>query len=257
MKKCCAAFFLMTIVLLAAHIHVGTALEKTFEWNITSSPIGYTRYKISLTTSDSWQIDTKVDVTFRLTLTAKNFAHDYTETEWVRIVLSSESFTMNSGNLEETANITDIGDFWEQKASFHIQAEKVNRGQTLNVSINFIAVINEFDSIYHQSQEYTEENVYDPMIVSISRPLLSTLEVVIVAALIAAVAGIGGYLIYRRRRRTRKTTASRHGATFRLARAMYSAYLRQNLAVVKPMFNRSANSVQDTQAYIEQLRTQL
>ena len=210
MKKRWAAFFLMAMVLLAAHIHVGTALEKTFPWNITSSVIGYTRYQISLTTSDTWQIDTKVDVTFRLTLTAKNWAHDYTETKWVRIVLSSESFTMNSGNLEEAAALTDIDDFWEQKASFHIQAEKVNRGQTLNVSINFVVVITEFDGIQHQSQEYTKENVYDPLIVSISRPLLSTLELAVVATLTVAIAGIGGYLIYRRRGRTHKTKASQH-----------------------------------------------
>ena len=199
MKKCCAAFFLMTIVLLAAHIHVGTALDKTFPWNITSSVIGYTRYQISLTTSDSWQIDTKVDVIFRLTLTAKNWALDYTETNWVRIVLSSESFTMNSGNLEETATLTDTGDFWEQKASFYIPAEKVNRGQTLNVSINFIVVINEFDSIQHRSWEQTEENVYDPLIVSVSRPLLSTLELAVLAGVIVAIACVVGYAIYRRK----------------------------------------------------------
>jgi len=218
MKKRFAAFFLMTTVLLAAHIHVGTALEKTFQWNITSSVIGYSRYQISLTTSDSWQVDTTVDVTFRLTLTAKNWAHDYTETNWVRIILNGESFTMNSGNLEETATLTDIDDYWEQKATFHIPVERVSRGQTLNVSVNFIVVINEFDSIQHRSWEHTEENVYDPMIVSLSRPLLSTLEAVIVAAVITVIAGIGGYLIYRRRRRTHKTTASQHGTTFRLAR---------------------------------------
>ncbi len=179
------------------------ALEKTIQWNIDSGFTGFTRYEISLATADNWQVDTTVDVTFRLTLTAvvENWVHDRTETGWVRIVLSSENFIFNSGDLEETVSLTDIGDYWEKKASFYIPAEKMYRGQTLNISINYVVTIYEFDSVQHQSWERIGENVYDPMIASVSRPWLSTLELPILAAVIVVIVSIGAYLIYRRKRR--------------------------------------------------------
>lgn len=194
-----ALLCIISMVLLTAYFPSVEALEKTIQWDINSGVTGYTRYEISLTTSDSWQVDTTVNVMFRLTLTAKNWVHDHTETGWVRIVLSSENFIMESGNLEETVSLTDIGDDWEKKASFYIPEEKVNRGQTLNISINYVVTINEFDSVQHQSWERTGENVYDPMIASVSRPLLSTLELIIFVAVIVVIVSIGGYLIYRRK----------------------------------------------------------
>jgi len=196
-----ALLCLISIVLLMVHFPSVEALEKTIQWDIDSGVTGFTRYEISLTTADTWQLETRVNVTFRLTLTAKNWVHDRTETGWVRIVLSSENFIFNSGNLEGTVSLTDVGDYWEEKVSFYLPVEKVNRGQTLNISINYVLTIYEFDSVQHQSWERVGENVYDPLIASVSRPLLSTLELTILAAPIVVIVSIGGYLIYRRKRR--------------------------------------------------------
>jgi hypothetical protein len=195
-------FFLATI-LLASHIQVGIALQKTFNWNIPADS-GYNTYQVSIITPDTWQVDTDQEITFRLTLTSKRPVLERTETNWVRITLSTENFIEDSGVQLETVTLQNIGDYWEKVVPFNIQSSKLSRGQTLNASITVVININEFDNIQHRSWEHTGQNYNDPMYVSIVRPILSTLELIaVVAMVIIVVAGISAYLLYRKRR-TRK-----------------------------------------------------
>jgi len=201
MKKHLVMFFFIIAILLANQIQISMALQKTYEWNIPSGVGGYNAYQISLITSDVWQVDTTVDTTFRLTLTSKRYVLDHTETNWVKITLNSENFIMDSGNQEETVTLRNIGDYWERKVSFYIPAEKLIRGQTLNVSITFVVSIDEIDNIQWRSWEHAGENYDDPMYVSLFRPILSTLEwIVIVVVAVIAIGGISGFVFYRRTR---------------------------------------------------------
>jgi len=201
MKKHLALFLFLLTVLLANQIQVVRALQKTYEWNIPSGVGGSPNtYIISLITSDGWQVDTTVDVTFRLTLTYKSSTLADTETEWVKIVLSSENFIMDSGSQTETVILRNIGDYWEKKVSFYIPPEKVNRGQTLNVSTIFVVSMNTIDNIQLRRWDQTAQSYDNPMYVGLFRPLLSTLETIIVAVVVIVIGGASGFMLYRRRR---------------------------------------------------------
>jgi len=205
MKKHTLALSLLIMGLLLGQIQIAEGLQETYEWNIPADS-GYNTYQVSLITSDSWQVDTTVKITFRLTMTSKSSVLDHTETNSVRIVLSSENFIMDSGTQTETVTLTNIGDYWEKEVSFYIPAEKVNRGQTLNVSITLVVDIDEIDNIQEESWNHVGENYDYPIYVSLYRPILSTLELILVATVIVIiVAGIVGFVVYRRRKVSVKT----------------------------------------------------
>ena len=187
----------MTLVL-ATQIPIGMAFQFSYDWNIPNGVGGYNKYQLSLITADSWQVDTTIDITFRLTLISKSSMLDHTETNWVEVVLSSENFIMNSGNQTEIVTLTNVGNYWEKKISFYISAEKLNRGQTLKVSILFTVSINEIDNVQKLSREYNANNYYNIMSVNLIRPILSTLELIIIIVVIV-VCGIGGFILYRKK----------------------------------------------------------
>lgn len=203
MKKQIAIFlFLMTLVQFA-QIPIGMAFQFSYDWNIPDGVGGYNKYQLSLTTAINWQVDTTIDIAFRLTLISKNSMLDHTETNWVDVVLSSENFLMDSGNQTEIVTLTNVGNYWEKKVSFYVPAEKLNRGQTLKVSIFFLVSVNEIDSVQKLSREYNADNYYNPMPVYLIRPILSTLELIIIIVVIV-VCGIVGFILYRKRKRTFK-----------------------------------------------------
>lgn len=204
MKKNFIALSLLMVGLLLSQIQTAHALQKTYEWNIPADS-GYNTYQISIITPDSWQVDTKEEITFRLTLISKRPVLDHTETNWMKIGLSTENFIVDSGTQTETVTLRNIGDYWEKKVSFSILTEKLNRGQTLNASITVVMSIDEIDNIQWKSWEHTGQNYGNPMSISIFRPLLSTFEliIVIIVALIV-IGGLSGFLIYRRRRMSTK-----------------------------------------------------
>jgi hypothetical protein len=201
MKKQIAIFLFLMTLMLATQIPIGMAFQMSYDWNIPNGVGGYNKYQLSLITADSWQVDTTIDITFRLTLISKSSMLDHTETNWVEVVLSSENFIMNSGNQTEIVTLTNVGNYWEKKVSFYIPAEKLNRGQTLKVSIFLIVSINEIDSVQKLSQEYNANNYYNIMSVNLIRPILSTLElIVMVVVAVIVIIGISGFILYRRRR---------------------------------------------------------
>lgn len=190
MKKQIAIFLFLIPLMLAAQIPISMASQYIYDWNIPNGVGGYNKYELSLTTADSWQVDTTIDIVFRLGLISKSLMLDRTETNWVEIVLSSENFLMDSGNQTEIVTLTNVGDYWEKKVSFYVPAEKLNREQTIKVSIFFLVSINEIDSDQKQSQGYDANNYYNPMPVNLIRPILSTLEsiIIVVAIVVCGIA---------------------------------------------------------------------
>ena len=203
MKKQIAIFLFLITLVLATQIPIGMAFQFSYDWNIPNGVGGYNKYQLSLTTAINWQVDTTIDIAFRLTLISKSSMLDHTETNWIEVVLSSENFLMDSGNQTEIVTLTNVGNYWEKKVSFYVPAEKLNRGQTLKVSIFFLVSINEIDSVQKLSREYDANNYYNPMPVNLIRPILSTLELNVIIVVIV-VCGIGGFILYRKRKRTFK-----------------------------------------------------
>ena len=190
--------FLFLIVLVLTEIPVGMALQFSYDWTIPDGVGGYNKYQLSLTTADSWQVDTTIDIAFRLTLISKSAMLDHTETKWVEVVLSSENFMMNSGNQTEIVTLTNVGDYWEKKASFYVPTEKLNRGQTLKVLIFLLVSIDEIDSVQKLSREYDANNYYNVMSVNLFRPIYSVFELIAIIVVIV-VCGIGGFIILYRK----------------------------------------------------------
>jgi len=207
MRKDIILLSFFSLVLLISQVHIGHALQKTYDWVILRDDIAYNKYKISLETSDSWQVGTLVNVTFRLTLTYKIYMFNHTETNWVKILLRSEDFQMDSGERMEKVTLSNVGDYWEHKVSFFIREEQVNRGQTLKVSIAFRTSIIEIDNIQWRRWEQIYVWGYaNPLYVNLFRPALSTSDLGIVAAAIIAMSGISGFAFYRKIHRKRRPT---------------------------------------------------
>jgi len=202
MKKHAIALYLLMIGLLLSQIQVAKAFQQTYDWHPGGAdPNGY---QITLISSDNWQVDTTMEITFRLLMTYKNMWLDHTETNKIKIVLSSENFIMDSGDLTETRILQDINDYWEKTISFYIPAEKVNRGQTLDVTITFVLTITQVSNALGGNARlaYTTQNLDNPIHVSIFRPFLSTFEFVVVAVLVTVivVGGITGFVLFRRKK---------------------------------------------------------
>lgn len=198
MKKIVVAMLFLMVGILLGQIQTARALQRSYEWDIPSGLGGYNVYQISLTTSDSWQVDTTVDITFRLTLSSKSNALDYTETAKVRITLTIGNFVLDSGDQTEVKTLVNNGDYWEKNVTFYIPTDKVSRGQTQSVAVTYLVTINEVDTIQHSLWEHDTGNSSDPMYVSLFRPILSTLEIILIIVAVIVVGGISGFLIYRR-----------------------------------------------------------
>lgn len=200
MRKHVAVFFFIAIGLLSSHIQIVRGLHKTYEWN------EYGTYQVSLITSDSWQVDTTVNITFRLTLKSKGAFLDHTETTRVemglyKVLYDRTLLFIDSKEQWETKTLRNTGDYWEKNFSFYIPAEKVDRGQTLNVSIIFWVDYGEIDNVQWLNIGYLEDNSDNPMYVSLFRPFLSTLELIIIIAVVAVIviSGIIGLILHGRK----------------------------------------------------------
>lgn len=94
-------------------------------------------YQISISASDDWQPDLPYEVKVRLT--TKN-SYDV-KIDSAKVVLNSESFSLESLNEEEPAVLTDIGDHWEKKFSFEIPSEKLAGDENFTLSIAAVIAI--------------------------------------------------------------------------------------------------------------------
>jgi len=203
----------MITVLLVSQIQVGRALQKTYEWK-SNDEWWANEYQITIIAPDNWQPKTSFEVRVRLTLIFKTehniTIHEPTTTTWtiqsvstatrsVKVILSSENFVMDSLNQEQTNELTEVNSYWEKKFSFDI-AEKLNRGQTLNTSIVAIIDVEEIFHYFGVHQNKVWNNYDEPMTVSLSKPILSNHElIVIVVAAVILIGGITGFILYKRR----------------------------------------------------------
>jgi hypothetical protein len=208
MKRHLSMPCLILFTLLMIQFPCAWALQRTYTWYIPSGQGGRdNEYEISLITSEGWQVDTPFDVTFRLTLVYKSFTLTDTNTDSVKIILTSENFVTDSGTQEETVVLRNVGDYWEKIVSFNIPAEKVPRGQSVDVDITYVVKIDTI-ATNHVAYRQTTNNYYAPMQTSLSRPYLSFLEWICVVAAVVVVGGLSGFIIYRRRLASAK--ARRH-----------------------------------------------
>lgn len=199
MKKHLIVLCLILFILQMSRLPSAQALQKTYTWYITSGQGGRdNEYGISLNVSEGWQVDTTIEVTFKLTLLYKSFTLTDTETESVKIILQSMNFSTDSGTQEETVILRNVGDYWKKTVSFNIPAEKVPRGQSVEIDI-FFAVKMDTIATNHVAYPQFTSNDGNPMQTSLYRPYLSFLEWIFVIAAVVVVGGLSGFIIYRRR----------------------------------------------------------
>lgn len=214
-KKQIRNFLFLIALALTTQIPIGMAYQFSYDWNISDGVGGSNDYELSLITAESWHVDTTFNIVFRLALVSKSSMLDHTETSWVKVVLSSESFILDSGNQTEIVPLTNVGDYWEKKVAFYIPAEKLNRGETLKVYIFFLASINEIDGVQNLSRKYDANNYYNPMPVNLMRPIMSTLELIVTVIIVAVIVVfvIGGLMLCGKRKggiNPRPSTKSGH-----------------------------------------------
>jgi hypothetical protein len=200
MKKQIRGSLFLIALALTSQIPIGMAYQFSYDWSISDGVGGSNEYELSLMTAESWQVDTTFNIVFRLTLVSKSSVLDHTETSWVKVVLSSESFILDSGNQTEIVALTNVGDYWEKKVAFHVPAEKLNRGETLKVYIFFLASINEINGVQKLSRQYDANNYYNPMPVNLMRPIISRLELIVTVMIVVVILVfvIGGFMLHRK-----------------------------------------------------------
>ena len=183
--------------LLLGQIQVVKALAETYEWNIPVDS-GFNTYQISLTIFNNWRVNRTVDMVFRLNLSSKHSSLNHTKTKWAKITIGSEAaqLSMRSETQIETVMLANVGDYWEREVSFYIPTDMLNRGQTANVSVWYEVCI-EHVFVEGRNRIHVGDNISDLMHFCLYRPILSTLEVTVVAIVIVA---IGGFILYRRRK---------------------------------------------------------
>ncbi|MGD8506308.1 MAG: hypothetical protein PVF15_06545 [Candidatus Bathyarchaeota archaeon] len=202
---------LLLLFILLIPICFAKGLQKTYTWEHFIRGFEANTYRVTLTTSDVWHVDTRIDITFRLALLMKSSSLNYTVTEEMRMALSSPKFSWDVGKYRDLKPLVAEGDFWEKRVSFSIDAENLDRGQTVSVSVTFELIYNEIDNIEGKQMHSYETTIYDnPMLVNLNRPFLSTLETAVVASvLIVTFVGTSIVVFYRRKRTTQEMKGRR------------------------------------------------
>lgn len=210
-KKYVAIVLLLTTVLFSGQIHVANTLQKVYERSasmIGDSLLG--TYQVNLTTSDTWAVDNPVTITVRVALTAKEAGLNYTELVSLEFYFYGPLFNYSEVPCEGASTLRNVGDFWESEVPFYIPAEYLERGETRNASISFRLVFNEKDLVTEVTTQYTlgseiidpqTHAVYDDRLyVPIFRPLVTTVEIAIIATIGVLISAIVGFTLYKRRR---------------------------------------------------------
>ena len=201
MKKHLSVLCLIFFVLQMTQFPSAQALQKTHTWYVRLVPgeRSPSEFEITLIVSEGWEVDTTFDVSFILTLVYKSSTLTDTYTKSVKIILRSwENFVTDSGEQEETVILRNIGDHWEKKVPFNIPAEKVPRGQSVDVEIDFGVTIVTIATNQVAYAQWTN-SCGDTLQTSLYRPFLSFLEWVCIIIAVGVVSGLNGFIIYRRR----------------------------------------------------------
>lgn len=171
---------------------------KTYEWNHTFFS-GHNVYQASIMTLKNWQVDGKVNVTFRLNLIAKSTNLNYLEPVSLAIELQGTYFMDSSKHMIDQRILENVSDYWEENITFTVPTAHMGRGQTDNVSITFKVIYNQIDLEGRSWQAFYLTTSYgDPLYIDVSRPFLSTAELIIITIITAVV--VVALLSYRKKR---------------------------------------------------------
>jgi hypothetical protein len=211
-KKYVTMILLATTILFSGQIYVANALQKVYECSastIGSSLLG--RYQVTLTTSDTWVVDNSMNITIRMALAAKGAGLNYTEPVELRFYFYGPLFNYSEVPIEGASTLRNVGDFWESNVPFYVSAEYLGRGETYNASISFRLIFNEKDLVDGITKQYTvgalevidpqTHAIYDDRLyIPVFRPLVTAIEIAIIATVGISIIAIGGFIFYRRRR---------------------------------------------------------
>jgi len=181
-----------------SQLQVANAISETYTWH--PPPGDHEAFDIYVETEDSWQTDVSMNVLVKVTLAAKHWSFDHVDIKWTKVEISALKFSMDSGEIAETASFRNIGEYYERRINFQVPSDKLNRGENVSLSIICSINIDIVDNVQWKHWIYTGSNSGNPLIVSLSRPVLSTLELIGIFVLaVIVVGGISGFIIYRRR----------------------------------------------------------
>jgi len=188
-----------------SQIQFANAVSKTYVWN---PPPGYNEsFEIYLEAEDNWKTEVSTTVLARITLLDVGAYFDSVVINWVKVELTTLKFSMDSGNIAINVTMRSIGDHLEKRIDFWIPADRINRGENVNLTMIWSMNIDILDTQQHKHWIYTGSNSTDPMTVSLYRPFLSTLEWLMVGIVaFAIVGGSIGFVIYRRAIHRRRTS---------------------------------------------------
>jgi len=195
----------LLLLLILSQIQFASAVSKTYVWN---PPPGYNEsFEVHLEAEDNWQTEITTIVLTRVTLLEVGAYFDSVVINWVKVELTTLKFSMDSGNVAINETMRNIGDHLEKRIDFWVPANKLNRGESANLTMIWSMNIDILDTAQHKHWVYTGSNSDDPMKVSLSRPFLSTQEWLIVGIVaFVIVGGSIGFVVYRRVSHKRKVT---------------------------------------------------
>jgi hypothetical protein len=191
---------LLTLVFLYSIFSVN-AVSRDYDWQVSN-----THYTVNVIVENP-QFDSPFNVVIQLTLTSKDSALDHTETKWIQVLLSSSDkpLQQDSGQQNATTTLRNIGDSLQKTFSFQVSSSQfgIGRGQGFAVSIVYRINLDEFDNVQHRYWNHIGDNVNDPMIINLSMPLLSTLEIIIVVIILVIIIILVARFIYLKMRKRR------------------------------------------------------
>lgn len=194
-------FFLISIGSLGQiQIAKANTVSETYQWE--PPPGDHETFDVYVETEDSWQTDVSMTVLVKCTLVAKHWSFDHVDIKGTNVRISSLKFTFDSENIEETASLENIGDYYERRINFQIPSSKLSRGENVSLSIIWSINIDIVDNVQWKHWVYIGSNSDTPLRVELFRPFLSTLETIIIAIVIVTI-GTAGIVVLLRRRKKR------------------------------------------------------
>jgi hypothetical protein len=174
-------------------------VSETYQWK--PPPGDHETFDVYVETEDSWQTDVSMTVLVRCTLVAKHWSFDHVDIKETNARISSLKFTFDSENIEETASLENVGDYYERRINFQVPSSKLSRGENVSLSIFWSINIDIVDNVEWKHWIYIGSNYDAPLKVEIFRPFLSTLETIMIAIVIVAIGTSGIVILLRRRKK--------------------------------------------------------
>ncbi len=172
-----------------------SAVSRSYDWNTFDN----THYTVNIIIENP-QFDTQFDVVVQLTLLSKAYNLNYTVTNWMQVLLSSSEkpLQQDSGRLSETVTLRNVGDSLQKVFHFQISSSQygIGRGQGFPVNVVYRISVDEMDTTERTFFNHVTDNVNDPMLIQLSMPLLSTVEIIILLVIVVAAALIVARSIY-------------------------------------------------------------